>query len=190
MTDVPPITGPGALACVTHPLRVRILAALREHGSATATEMARRLNSDSGTTSYHLRVLQRHGFVVDTTDASARVHPRERRWSAHHRLTAYAPARLAESAEGRSALAQLRRRQLEVLVEVVEQFETAERGLAPDWLEAAGIGDVLTWLTPESLAELWRRFYADIDELAAAEDGSQRARMVSIVVAGFPRTGS
>jgi DNA-binding transcriptional ArsR family regulator len=52
-----------ALKALSHPLRVRLLATLRESGPATATELATLLDTDSASTSYHLRVLAQHGFV-------------------------------------------------------------------------------------------------------------------------------
>ena len=44
------ITDPADLKAVAHPLRVRMLALLREHGPATATELAQRLDTETGST--------------------------------------------------------------------------------------------------------------------------------------------
>lgn len=51
---------------LAHPLRSRILAHLRLHGGSTASELARALNTHSGATSYHVRVLEASGLVEDT----------------------------------------------------------------------------------------------------------------------------
>jgi DNA-binding transcriptional ArsR family regulator len=40
-----------SLKALAHPLRVRLLASLREAGPATATELAKRLATESGSTS-------------------------------------------------------------------------------------------------------------------------------------------
>ncbi|WP_208020998.1 winged helix-turn-helix domain-containing protein [Verrucosispora sioxanthis] len=180
------VSDPADLKAVAHPLRVRLLAALREHGPATATELARLLDTESGSTSYHLRVLARHGFVTES--ALGRRHPRERRWAAVHLTTGWSNTELSASDAGRQAAAMMRRRQVEVLVGDVEHFEAHLDDLDPEWVEAAGIGDVVTRLSRSSVAELWDRFYAHLDELRARDEADPTAVTVSIVVAGFPRT--
>jgi DNA-binding transcriptional ArsR family regulator len=70
---------------LAHPLRLRLLSLLRAEGPATATGLARRTGESSGSTSYHLRQLAAHGFIVD--DDSAPRQGRERRWRAAHRAT-------------------------------------------------------------------------------------------------------
>jgi DNA-binding transcriptional ArsR family regulator len=62
---------------MTHPLRLRLLGALRKDGPATASELARRFGESSGLTSYHLRQLARFGFVEE---AAERNHGREKHW--------------------------------------------------------------------------------------------------------------
>src|SRR5690625_6990694 len=74
------------LRAFVHPLRIRLLGALRLHGAATASELARRLGESSGATSYHLRQLERFGFVADDDQQPSR---RERRWRAVHELTSW-----------------------------------------------------------------------------------------------------
>lgn len=51
---------------IAHPLRSRILAHLRLHGGSTSAELARALNTHTGATSYHVRVLESAGLVEDT----------------------------------------------------------------------------------------------------------------------------
>jgi DNA-binding transcriptional ArsR family regulator len=182
------VTDPADLKAVAHPLRVRILALLRRHGPATATELAQRLDTESGSPSYHLRILAKHGFVAEApADPQGRRHPRERRWAAVHRTTGWSNTQLAATDAGREAAAMMRRRQVEVLIGDVERFETEQDRLEPDWVEAAGIGDLQVRLTRAGLAELWDRFYAHLDELRAREAEDPAAAVVSIVVAGFPR---
>ena len=72
-----PSIGPEALKAFAHPLRMAMYDALVEYGSATATMLARRLGESTGQTSYHLRQLERHGFVEDDPD---KPRGRERWW--------------------------------------------------------------------------------------------------------------
>jgi DNA-binding transcriptional ArsR family regulator len=182
------ITDPADLKAVAHPLRVRMLALLRRHGPATATELAQQLDTETGSTSYHLRILAKHGFVTEAaTGPQGRRHPRERRWEAVHRTTGWSNTQLAATDAGREAAAMMRRRQVEVLIDDVERFETEQDELEPAWVEAAGIGDLQVRLTRAGLGELWDRFYAHLDELRAHDSDDPAAAVVSIVVAGFPR---
>lgn len=57
--------GPDALKAFAHPLRMAMYSRLSALGSATASQLARLLDESSGQTSYHLRQLERHGFVED-----------------------------------------------------------------------------------------------------------------------------
>jgi DNA-binding transcriptional ArsR family regulator len=66
----------GTLKALASVIRRRILAYLDEHGQATSTDLARSLGETTGTTSYHLRLLARHGLVREVESASRR----ERWW--------------------------------------------------------------------------------------------------------------
>lgn len=66
-----------ALAGLAHPLRVQLFEALTQYGPATATQLAKRLDESSGATSYHLRQLERFGFVETDPDRGT---GRERWW--------------------------------------------------------------------------------------------------------------
>ncbi|MGD8148668.1 helix-turn-helix domain-containing protein [Ornithinimicrobium sp. Y1694] len=65
-------TDRGALRTLAHPLRSRLLAELRVHGEATATELAAALQTHTGATSYHLRRLAEVGLVADTGSGTGR----------------------------------------------------------------------------------------------------------------------
>ncbi len=66
-----------ALKALAHPLRVRMYDLLGDHGSATASQLAELVGESSGTTSYHLRLLAKHGFIEEDTD---RGNKRDRYW--------------------------------------------------------------------------------------------------------------
>lgn len=69
--------GAESLKAFAHPLRMALYSELGRRRSATATQLARALNESSGQTSYHLRQLQRHGFVEDDPEHTG---GRERWW--------------------------------------------------------------------------------------------------------------
>ena len=61
-----------AVRVLAHPLRSRLLSRLRLHGSATATQLAAALSTNTGATSYHLRKLESVGLVTDTGEGEGR----------------------------------------------------------------------------------------------------------------------
>lgn len=69
----------GALKALAHPLRVRILELLVEVGPSTASSLGRMLEENSGSTSYHLRQLAKHGLIEEATDLGT---GRDRFWQA------------------------------------------------------------------------------------------------------------
>src|SRR4051794_26153986 len=71
---------------LAHPLRARLLGQLRRGGSATATQLAGRLGTNTGATSYHLRQLAEVGLVEDDPDAGF---GRERWWRPAHDVSTW-----------------------------------------------------------------------------------------------------
>jgi DNA-binding transcriptional ArsR family regulator len=100
-----------ALKAYAHPLRMRMIRYLADHGSATATELARVTGESTGQTSYHLRQLARHGLIEDDPHRGT---GRERWWrpasfsvdaAAHGKDPSTAPAArmvLSAMVEGRA----------------------------------------------------------------------------------------
>ncbi|GAB3961326.1 helix-turn-helix domain-containing protein [Streptomyces sparsus] len=173
-----------ALKALTHPLRVRLLALLRQHGPATASELAVRTGETSASTSYHLRVLAKYAFVAEAEHRDGR----ERRWQAVHALTSWSGTAMNSSPASRAVLGSLRRRQLEHLDASLHQHEadTADGLLGQEWAEPSGIGDWMPCLTPESLAELWDVLEGKLEELTARDEGDPRAEQVMVLAAGLP----
>ena len=77
---------PSAMRGLVNPLRLRLLDLLQADGPSTATELGRRIGQSTGVTSYHLRVLAEHGFIVEDVD---RGNDRDRWWRAVHRSTSF-----------------------------------------------------------------------------------------------------
>ncbi|MEW2069498.1 helix-turn-helix domain-containing protein [Streptomyces sp. NPDC007346] len=173
-----------ALKALTHPLRIELLGLLRQHGPATASELAARTGESSASTSYHLRVLAKYAFVTEADHRDGR----ERRWKSVHTLTSWSNEAMHRAPGGRSALSAIRRRQLEHLERALARHEAdLESGrLDSAWQEPAGMGDSLPRLTPESLTELWEAVAAKTAELSARDEGDPRAEQVVVFTAGLP----
>ena len=82
--DTPETRGPepmsvdaGALKALAHPLRVQMYDLLADRGPATASQLGEQVGESSGTTSYHLRLLAKHGFIEEDPERGNR---RDRWW--------------------------------------------------------------------------------------------------------------
>ena len=69
------LSDPAALRGLAHPVRLRLVALLRREGPLTASEAGRRLGESSGSTSYHLRQLERFGLVEEAGERRGRQRP-------------------------------------------------------------------------------------------------------------------
>jgi DNA-binding transcriptional ArsR family regulator len=174
------------LKAVAHPLRVRLLGALRVDGPATASQLARRFGESSGSTSYHLRQLARFGYVEEDPEQP---NARDRRWRAAHRYTSWSDADLAADPEGAEASRWMRERQRSFAARNAQAFEDARPSWSQEWLRAAGQHDVIVRLTPESLARLGQQITLLAEEYAEHDATAPDAEQVALYFAGFPIRG-
>ena len=71
------VADPETLKAITHPLRRRILREIDRYGTVNSATLAEKLGQNTGTLSYHLRQLERFGYIEDAPD---RGNGRERWW--------------------------------------------------------------------------------------------------------------
>jgi DNA-binding transcriptional ArsR family regulator len=179
--EVRRVTDLASLQAVAHPLRVRLLAALRSDGPATASELGRRFAESSGSTSYHLRQLARFGFVEEDPQQP---NARDRRWRARHQFTSWQASDFVRDPEAAAATGFLRARQRASLDRVAKAFEAGDWD--DSWLDAGGMSDFTARLTPASLTALHNRLIALAREYEARDDGDPAAERVAIWLAGYP----
>src|SRR5215471_2933217 len=74
-----------ALRAYAHPVRMKLILALRTRGPLTATQAGRLLGESSGTCSFHLRQLAKYGLVEETGGGTGREKP----WRATTTWTAW-----------------------------------------------------------------------------------------------------
>lgn len=134
--------GPQA-AALDHPLRIALLELLSRRGTLTATEAARELGESSGACSFHLRQLERYGYVREVPGRSGRARP----W----RL---APATPAEGPQGGAAdpageFGQLAR---ELEDEGYRRWLAGRATAPPGWHDEAF--SAVLYLTPAEMTEI------------------------------------
>jgi DNA-binding transcriptional ArsR family regulator len=174
------------LRALSHPVRMRMLGLLRLEGPATATTLAARLGLNTGATSYHLRQLAEHGFVVDDP---ARGNGRDRWWAAAHRATETDPANAASSEEQDTHDAYLHA----VAIMYTEQLQRAveeRRQLPHSWQEAGTFSDWQLTLTPERARALTQQVTALIQEYVEDADDADGTAPFVMQVSSFVRPGA
>ena len=182
--DVTSITpSPTALKALTHPLRLRMLGLLRIEGPATATMLATRLGLNTGATSYHLRQLERHGFVVEDTE---RGNARDRWWKAAHQATMTDTAQPADPADKETLEAYLQ--SVAVVMTQTLQRSVEELGLLPpEWSDATAYSDWVIKLTPGRAKALLEKLHELLH--AEPEEDDEDAVQYVVQVNGFPYPG-
>lgn len=176
------------LRAIAHPLRGRLLGALRADGPATASALGRRFGESSGSTSYHLRQLARYGFVVEDEQQPSR---RERRWRAVHDVTSFDPVDFLDDQAGQEALDVVARQQLQYLVRTAEQWHRERPAWPRAWADAAEHNDLLLRLRPADLAQLSEELFEVVQQWVARQRpaGDRQARPVSVHLLTIPTGG-
>jgi DNA-binding transcriptional ArsR family regulator len=140
-----------ALRALAHPLRVEILDTLSTYGCFTASGLAERLGESSGATSYHLRQLEKHGFVREVEDRGT---TRERWWERSPGAINVGSDDAVKTPAGRSAATmifrQMRYNQERLLTDFVERSHDE---LTQEWLDNSTISTFNTRLTPSQMRE-------------------------------------
>jgi DNA-binding transcriptional ArsR family regulator len=171
----PPELGPEALRALAHPLRIRILDLLPSRGPLTASKLGEIVGESSGSTSYHLRQLAKHGLVREVEGKGT---ARERWWERTPGGFRVSSAGTGSAAGRQTAEAVniefLRLRNERVLAFLHGTQEMDEETLE-SWVQTATFVTANKWATPEQMkavAEAWERFTAEhLDPLSAQESG-------------------
>lgn len=170
-----------ALRVLAHPLRTRLLSLLRSGGPATATALAKELDTNTGATSYHLRKLAAVGLVGEGPPGSGR----ERWWQAAHELHSWSPSDFAGDPDSEAAREWLEGEYFRQFSERAQAW-AAEEGRWPwAWRDAAGASDYLLDLTAEQLEAMQREIYTVVERYRAAAPGPE-ARRVLFYLHAFP----
>ncbi|WP_405820274.1 helix-turn-helix domain-containing protein [Streptomyces sp. NBC_00838] len=178
---------PRSLRGLAHPLRMRLLTALRHHGPATASQLADRLGESSGATSYHLRQLASHGFVVDDPE---RGKGRERWWkAADYGVMIDDTLHLDPSPEVRGALNTFMHEVASIHGQEVSTWLGTMHDWPRSWATRADLSDFTLRLTPDLLAELGGRMHDLIASYTdrAAPEAEDDVAQVRIHLHAFPQ---
>lgn len=174
-------TGSDQLRALAHPLRSRLLAHLRVHGTATATELAAALGTHTGATSYHLRRLAEAGLIEDTGTGTGR----RRVWAAAE------PAQRTDDPEpldddDLAAEQWLQRDYVQHFAERADAWIDDGGSWPATWREHCGLTDHAVLVTTEQLTALAAEMAEVMERYRRAGAGSPGARRVAAYTALLP----
>jgi len=164
-----PLSDPGALRAMAHPVRLDLMELLATDGPLTATECAQRLGQTPANCSFHLRQLARHGFIEDAGAGAGRRRPwkvvaRGHSWDVG---TGVPPA---QRAAGELLAHVIVDRELARL----QAWDHARLDETRAWQDAAVLTQSGAFLTSEELAEIGRRIGELFVPFADRVDPTQR----------------
>jgi hypothetical protein len=173
-----------ALRAYAHPVRMKLILALRTRGPLTATQSGRLLGESSGTCSFHLRQLAKYGLVEETGGGTGREKP----WRATTTSTAWDDT--PEEPEAAAAAGLLAEALAESYFGQLTRWLQARPDQPIEWQRAAFLGDRFLWLTPEELATVGGEMLAVTDRyferMVRPELRPPGARLVTYLHLGFP----
>ena len=178
---------PTALKALAHPVRLRMLGMLRLDGPATASGLAARLKLNSGATSYHLRQLALHGFIVEDAE---RGNARERWWRAAHESTSFGDGDDGDEAlEAGVAFGQAA---LNWQIGQMQRALQRHTRLTPEWRRASTISDYYFPLTAGQAEALVRKLQTILWETMQTApplgtDYPEGAEPFAVILHAFPR---
>lgn len=151
-----------SLKGLAHPLRVQLLDRLSVHGAATASQLAEALGESSGATSYHLRQLEKHGFVREVQGKGT---GRERWWERIPGGISLGPEARQASESARAASAMVLREWEKNRSVLLQDFLERGETLGEDWLAATLISTANLRLNLEQLKDVQSTLERTIDEI-------------------------
>jgi predicted ArsR family transcriptional regulator len=181
MTQTPPEPPPpwssvalsaDAMKVLAHPLRSRLLAALRIGGPATATALAEELDTNTGATSYHLRRLAAVGLVEETGAGRGR----ERWWRATTQMHSWTDEAAEGDPDTQAAARWLREAGFRMFVDAAQEWLHNHDAWPIEWRRIAGASDYTIQLTVDELAAMQQELTAVVRRYAekAAEAKANR----------------
>ncbi|MGX5696663.1 helix-turn-helix domain-containing protein [Agromyces soli] len=176
----------GAMRALAHPLRLRVLGLLRMNGPQSTGMLAEATGAASGSISYHLATLAKHGFVEPAPELGR--DGRERWWRAAHEMTSLDAESYLDDPDRREAAEAMRRTVLDSYHRELLEALDAEMSLEPEWIAASDSSDGGAQLTLDEFRELTADLAAVRDKWwAVGREPRPGTRAVRWITHTFPR---
>lgn len=167
---------------LAHPLRSRLLSQLRRSGSASATELAALLGTNSGATSYHLRKLESVGLVVDTEGGKGK----ERLWRAASEQHSWMASDFADDEDAETALNWLERDYVRHFANQAERWLDIAPTWPSEWADHLGLNDNVALVTREQLVALRAEIEEVLQRYRRVGQGNPLAKRVAVYTYAYP----
>lgn len=173
------IYDPERIRALTHPLRLELLDLLEELGEATATQCAEQLGQSVASCSFHLRSLEKHGFIERGEQRG-----REKPWRAVKGGLDVRPDTALRGSQ--HAVAELASLYVAREADRVHRYLAQMEHETEDWVEASTVTTASFWATAEEMkrlaAEVQRltdRFHGRDDDATLRPDDARQSRMLA-----------
>ncbi|WP_144127996.1 winged helix-turn-helix domain-containing protein [Catellatospora sichuanensis] len=184
------ITDPEVLKGLAQPVRQKLYRLLTQLGPATGATLSKRLGTDPGQTSYHLRELAKAGFVEDVPELAR--DRRERWWRAVPGPTGWSSLDFP-TPEGQAISSAVKAQTVIDEFERVRGYEQSRDSWSEQWQAAAMSSDTFLQLTSAELAEMTQELHELVvrwkqasNERAARSDGDTDREHVFLFFHAFP----
>jgi DNA-binding transcriptional ArsR family regulator len=184
-----PIAEVSQLKALTHPLRVRLLYALRAEGTATASQLGQIVDESPASVSYHLRKLADAGFAHEAPELGT--DGRERWWRVPQEGFSWSSSDFDGTQEGRAASKAAKQTLVENQFAHQREYDATADSWGKEWIDAAFSTDQVLRLTAEEAEQMkeelrtvlskWHDVSADRDK--AAVDSTEH---VMVFAHAFP----
>ena len=175
------ITDPERIRALAHPVRLELLDFLADVEDATATQCAEHIGESVASCSFHLRMLEKYGYIERTEPRG-----REKPWRV------VAPGydlRPAEDLPGSvTAIAEVASLQMLREIERVRAYLRSLGSEEPEWMQAVTVTSGSFWATAEETAQfsedlrnLSERFAGRSDDASLRPEGARQVRMFGTV---------
>ncbi|MGA4844438.1 ArsR/SmtB family transcription factor [Streptomyces sp. G45] len=185
------ITDLARLRAFMNPLRMRLYRMLYAAGTATASQLAERVDETPSLVSYHLRKLAEHGFVTEADDAGS--DGRERWWRvASEDGWGFRDSDFADTPEGAAAVGAVTRGLFDIRAAQYRTYLDQRAAWGEAWTDAAFSSEWLLDLTPDELNEMSdeleevARRWRERGKAARAAGDTDAREHVSVHLYGFP----
>ncbi|MET0811856.1 MAG: helix-turn-helix domain-containing protein, partial [Microbacterium sp.] len=165
---------------LAHPLRLRLFDLLTERDELTATECAEAVGESVASCSFHLRTLEKYGFIERAPGRG-----REKPWRAKSRSWDMRPD--PELPGSLAALSELATLGLDAEWQRARTFFLEIEGETDDWVQASTFTRSTFWATAEELADLSRdlqriteRFAGRSADPSLRPPGARFSRMMAV----------
>lgn len=175
----------GAVKALAHPLRFQMLELLVEHGPATASGLGRILGENSGSTSYHLRQLEKHGLIEEATEVG---NARDRYWRAAEggwTLRGFELLQREDTSEAASALLD---EVVRARVERLQRWHREGHRWGEDWVDATLEATGRMRLSRDQLSAMTAELMAVMDRFRDEQqpDDAPGTATITVQVEAFP----